>query len=296
MRFIFNILKGVVMGIANVIPGVSGGTMAVTMGIYDKMIFAINNLFKKFMKSMKILIPIFIGMGIGIIFSSLIIEKLLDSFPLQTNSVFIGLILGGFPMIIKKVKGKSPKIAGSLCFIFFFALIIVLQLLNSGEGSADVEFTFSNMVLLFVIGIIASATMIVPGVSGSMVLMILGYYETIISNVNAFIKALTKFDIGACLECCVVLIPFGLGVLAGIFAIAKLIEFLFMRFEKETYYAILGLLAASPVAILMNTKIKLHPVTIIASAICAVAGFVIARLLAGEEEQEEKEEKEEQQY
>ena len=202
MRFIFNILKGVVMGIANVIPGVSGGTMAVTMGIYDKMIFAINNLFKKFFKSVKILAPIFIGMGLGIVFSSLIIEKLLGKFPLQTNSVFIGLILGGFPMIIRKVKGKSPKIAGSLCFLFFFALIIVLQLMYSGAGSADIEFTFSDMVLLFVIGIIASATMIIPGVSGSMVLMILGYYETVITTINAFIKALTQLDINGCRGYC----------------------------------------------------------------------------------------------
>ena len=112
-----DILKGMVIGIANIIPGVSGGTMMVTMGIYDKLIHAITHLFSEFKKSIKFVLPIAIGMVIGIVGLAFIIEKAFDVFPIQTNLFFIGLILGGLPMIYDKVKGQPIRISHIIGFV-----------------------------------------------------------------------------------------------------------------------------------------------------------------------------------
>ena len=280
MKFLIDVLKGVVMGIANIIPGVSGGTMAVTMGIYDKMIGAINKIFKKFVESIKILIPIGIGMVLGIVLLSFLIEKMLADYPLQTNCVFIGLILGGFPIIVNRVKGKKITPVCIIAFIAFFALIIVMQLIGGEENVATIKMSVIEVIKLFAVGIVASATMIIPGVSGSMMLMILGYYAPILESINDFIRCLTKVDVAGMLDAAKILFPFGIGVLVGIVLIAKLVEYLFNHFEKETFYGILGLLAASPIAILMNTGIdNVGAVTVIASLVCLVAGYGIARVL-----------------
>lgn len=283
MDFIKDILKGVVMGIANIIPGVSGGTMAVTMGIYDKMINAVNLLFKKFSYSVKVLLPLFIGMALGIIGLSFLIEYLLGEYPLQTNAAFIGLIIGGIPIILSKVKSQKPGVAAIVIFALFFALIVGLQLVSGGNDDATgITLTGIEIVKLFVVGVIASATMIIPGVSGSMVLMILGYYQPVLATINSTMTALKNLDIATVMYGVAILLPFGIGVIIGIFAIAKLIAYLFENFEKLTYYAILGLIGASPVAILMNTDMSaISPVGVIVAIVCCGAGFLCAHLLAG---------------
>ena len=167
------ILKGVVIGVANIIPGVSGGTMAVSMGIYDKMIHAATHLLSEFKKSMKILIPIVIGAAIGIVALARIIEIMFEKIPFQTNLLFIGLIVGGLPAIARKVKGKSIRLGHLLSFLIFFVVVAGLAVLGEQEGAAaDLSFSLLNMVKLFGVGIVASATMVIPGVSGSMMLML----------------------------------------------------------------------------------------------------------------------------
>lgn len=298
MTFLIDVLKGMVMGIANIIPGVSGGTMAVTMGIYDKMIKAVNNLFKKLKESILILLPLFLGMGIGIVGLSFIIEYLLDKHPLQTNSLFIGLIIGGVPLIYDKIKSSAQKngkkifgIAEIVVFIIFFAIIVGMQLMS---GSEDVQgvipINAAEMIKLFLIGMVASATMIIPGVSGSMLLMILGYYYPILKTINQTLAALKDFDINEIVHGVIILAPFGIGVIVGVFAVAKLITFLFENFEKITYFGILGLIMASPIAILLNTDIKANFLGYIIAVVCFVVGVIIARLLGGEHDGEAKSE------
>jgi len=112
-----NILKGMVIGVANIIPGVSGGTMAVSMGIYDKLIHCLTHLFKELKKNLKFLIPIFIGAGIALVGLTFIIEPAFEYFPLQTSCLFIGLIVGGLPSICQKVKGKGMVVNYEHSFI-----------------------------------------------------------------------------------------------------------------------------------------------------------------------------------
>ncbi len=276
-----NILKGIVIGIANIIPGVSGGTMMVSMGIYDKMIHCVTHLFSEFKESMKFLIAIFIGMAIALVGLSFIIEPAFEYFPLQTSCLFIGLIVGGLPAIWGKVKGKGIKISYVIPFLLFFAVVVGLAALGEKEGNAaDLTFSLWSCVKLFVVGIIASATMVIPGVSGSMMLLLLGYYNPIVSAIKDFVTALASFDMQGILAGCGVLVPAGVGIVVGIFAIAKLIEIIFEKFSLQAYWAIIGLIVASPFAILMMVGVgSLSVVSVIVSIVTFVIGFIVAMKL-----------------
>ncbi len=280
------ILKGAVIGVANIIPGVSGGTMAVSLGIYDKLIHAITHIVKEFKESMKTLIPIILGAGLGIAVLSFVINFLFKVFPVQTNFLFIGLILGGLPIILNRLKatGKKVNVGNGIAFLAFFALVVGMAVIGEAEsGAADVSFNLINVLKLFVVGIIASATMIIPGVSGSMVLMIMGYYTTIIETITLFIKSVLSFDSNGIMQGVAVLFPFGVGVLVGIGIIAKLIELVFAKAPNYAYCAILGLVIASPIAIILMSDLSRYNVlSIVTGCITFIVGFFAASKLAEE--------------
>ncbi len=276
-----NILKGVVMGTANIIPGVSGGTMAVSMGIYDKLIHSVTHLFKEFKESLKFLIPIAIGMGIALVGLSFIIEPAFEHFPLQTNCLFIGLIVGGLPAVYKKVKGQGIKVSYIIPCLIFFAIVVGMAAIGEEEGAAaDLTFSLWSVIKLFVVGIIASATMVIPGVSGSMMLLLMGYYNPIVATIKNFVTALVSFDMAGIMQGCGVLVPMGLGIVVGIFAIAKLVEIIFAKFPMQAYWAIIGLIVASPFAIFLLGEVGTITVLgVLVSVVTFAAGFVIAMKL-----------------
>ena len=291
MTFVMDMIKGIFIGVANIIPGVSGGTMAVSLGIYDKLIGAISNLLSNWKKSLLTLLPIILGCGLGIVGFTYAIEYLLSKHTFVTCMAFVGLILGGVPVLVGTLRREMRHRHRSICaggvisFIVLFALAAFLPLLSSGE---EVLKTFSatpgTLICLFLVGVVASATMVVPGVSGSLVMMILGYYYGIIDTIKNFLDALKALDMPGLIHGVVLLAPFGIGVLLGIFLIAKLITFLFKRYAVPTYCAILGLIAASPFAIFYNTGLftqlkDLTPLTVILGVAAAVAGAVVTFLM-----------------
>lgn len=280
MKFLKDILKGVVIGVANAIPGVSGGTMMVSMGVYDDIIYCITHLFTQIKKSIMILLPYFIGMAVGIVGLAFSIKSLYANFPFQTSMVFIGLIIGGVPMLYEHVKKTSIKVGHILLFLLFFIAIIAMQYFGGNGKDVVLSVDIVSIIKIFLIGILASATMVIPGVSGSMMLMILGYYNPIINAITDFVKALAERDWNTLLNICGSLVPFGIGVVIGIFAIAKIIEILLKYFESHTYCAILGLVISSPVVILMGTDMQhINIVAIVTGIIGLVAGTFAARQL-----------------
>ncbi len=273
-----NLLKGIVMGIANIIPGVSGGTMAVSMGIYDRLIHCLTHLFKEFKENMKFLIPIFLGIGIALVGLSFIIEPAFAYFPLQTNCLFIGLIVGGLPAVWQKVKGKGIKISYIVPFVLFFAVVVGMAAIGEKEGTAaDLSFSVWSVIKLFAVGIIASATMVIPGVSGSMMMLLLGYYNPIVAAIKNFVTALASFDMAGILEGCGILVPMGLGIVVGIFAIAKVIEIIFEKFPIQAFWAIIGLIVASPIAIFLLGDVgAITVIGILTSIVTFAVGFLVA--------------------
>lgn len=276
-----SILKGIVIGIANIIPGVSGGTMMVSMGIYDKLIHCITHLFSEFKKSVAFLFPIAIGMVIAIVGSSFGLEYLFAKFPIPTNLLFIGLIVGGLPAIWKNVKGSKIKVGHIIAFLLFFVVVAGFAIMGESEGkAADLTFNAINVIKLLGVGVVASATMVIPGVSGSMMLMLMGYYNPVLETITDFIRALVSFDMKGILQGCTVLIPFGIGIVVGIFAIAKLVEIIFEKFPLYAYWAIIGLIVASPVAIVaMGDFSAFGLVNALVGIVTFIIGFGIARKL-----------------
>lgn len=291
MTFIMDMIKGVFIGIANIIPGVSGGTMAVSLGIYDKLIASVSNLLKDWKKSLMTLLPIILGCGAGIIGFSYAINYLLEKHTFVTCMTFVGLILGGIPVLVRSLRKELRKanssigISGVISFLVLFAVAALLPMINS-DTEVLKTFTVSpgTLIGLFLVGVVASATMVVPGVSGSLVMMVLGYYYGILETITSFLSAVKSMDMAGIMNGFILLMPFGIGVLLGIFLIAKLITFLFERYGIQTYCAILGLIAASPFAIFYNTGLfwqlsSLKIGTVLLGIVLAVAGAVITSIL-----------------
>ena len=210
------VVKGFIMGIANIIPGVSGGTLALILGIYEDFIGAISHFFSNFKKNICFLAPIAIGILLAIASLSRVIDYSYKHYPIPTSLFFVGLVIGGIPMLYSKVKGKKEvKQASSyLIFLLTFALVIFMACssLIFGEGLkvSLSNMGFVNYLLLFLVGVIAAATMVIPGVSGSLVLMLLGYYYPVI----AVIKEFTSLkNIGSNI---LILGVFGIGVLLSL--------------------------------------------------------------------------------
>lgn len=243
------VIKGFIMGIANVIPGVSGGTLALTLGIYERFIKAISHFFSNLKENFKFLLPIVIGIGLAIITMSNVIDYSFKHFPLPTTLFFMGLVIGGIPLLIKKVKGTKEvkKTSSYVIAAITFAIVMILalseQLFNINLTANLTNMGLFDYIVLFLVGIIAAATMVIPGVSGSLVLMLLGYYYPIlevVTEVTKFQNLGTNILIGG---------VFALGILIGIVGVSKIIEFLLEKHETKTYFGVIGFIIASVIAI-----------------------------------------------
>ena len=281
--YLNQILRGVVIGVANIIPGVSGGTMMVSMGVYDTLIHSITHLFKEFWKSIKALLPYVVGMLIGILAFASLISWGLENYELPTNTLFIGLILGGLAPLVKKINWKKINAAAVIAFVLLFALIIWLGLQNRDniQNAETIDMNVGQAFVMVLLGMVASGTMIIPGVSGSLVLMLLGYYKAVTGALKPFGSALVHFEFAAMGQPLLMLLPFLLGIVLGIFGVAKLIEWLTAKYPTATYCGVLGLVVASPIALLIQTNMSnLSVMLVVISVVTFVVGFAIAWLLA----------------
>ncbi len=280
------VVKGFIMGIANIIPGVSGGTLALILGIYEEFIGAISHFFSNLKKNIAFLIPIAIGMVLAILSLSNVIDYSYKHFPIPTCLFFVGLVLGGIPLLVNKVKGKKEvkQTSSYIIFLLTFLLVIFMAcsdlIFKEGLKVSFVNINLTGYLLLFLVGVVAAATMVIPGVSGSLVLMLLGYYYPVIS----VIKELTKFkNLG---QNIIIVGVFGIGVLIGIVLISKLIEFLFKKYETKTYFGVLGFIVASVIAIPLSTildgNISFSISQILIGLILATLGVGISYKLGGE--------------
>ena len=277
-------VKGFILGIANIIPGVSGGTLALTLGIYERFIGAISHFFSNLKENIKFLLPIAIGLCLAILSMSRVIDYSYEHFPIPTTLFFVGLVIGGIPMLYHKVKGKKEgkQISSWIILLMTFSLVIVMAFADQLFGTtAKVNLKGLDLwgyIILFFVGMIAAATMVIPGVSGSLVLMLLGYYYPILKVV----KSLTKFEnLG---ENIMIAGIFGVGVLVGIVLISKIIEFLLKKFETKTYYGVLGFIFASILAIPISTYNEVEnlvfsvPQILIGIIFMAIGGLIAYKL------------------
>lgn len=275
------IVYGFIVGLGNIIPGVSGGALAILLGIYEKMLNAVNTIFKQFKKNFSFLFFLGIGIALAILVGSVGVKAALDNYKIATTLLFIGLIAGGIPSIYKKIDGKISFV-NILIFAVIFVLMTILTFVNGTIVTIDTP-TFIDYIKLFVVGIIASATMIIPGISGSMVLMAIGYYDLILGCV----ANITNFSLlGYHIQ---ILLPFGLGIVAGILSLAKLVEFLLKKYEVKTYFAIFGFIVSSFVGTIYLNITTFDFGQLIVGIVLMVLGFILTYKLSKYESKKESE-------
>lgn len=278
MKLLKSIFIGILIGIANIIPGVSGGTLALSLGVYEDIIYAVNHIIKEFKKSMKTLIPLGIGAVLAILCLSKLIEHCFNIYPNNTTAVFVGLIIGALPMLFKKVKGAKADFKNIICFIIGFGIILGMAFL--GEAQNSNVFPSTNLVIILLVGVIASATMIIPGVSGSMILALMGFYMPILNTINTLVEKLLALDIFNAWNEIFILTFFGIGVIIGIIVLARIIEIMFNKFKIPTFYAIIGIIIASPVALLGNLNFSgIDFIGVLLMCVCVAIGFVCSMFL-----------------
>ena len=287
MKLLKEICRGSLLGVANIMPGVSGGTLAISMGIYDKIIYAVTHLRKDPKNSIRILAPIGVGVLLGFIGLSYIIRWLFMFYPLQTNLLFIGLVLGGLPEIVKPIRREKITAVRILVCLLFFSLVSVLPLLHISGKEAVMDFSFLTGAKMFGIGIISAATMVVPGVSGSMILLILGYYQPLLDEITGCINGLLLMDGNRILRGIILLGPAVIGVGVGIIVIAKLVEYLLGHHKITSYWAILGLILASPIGIFLEMETPSWDILPVLTGILALGLGLFVTNRLGEKDTEE---------
>ena len=244
-NFLINTLKGAAIGVAMIIPGVSGGTLAVLLKVYDKMIESISGLRKHFVQSVKFLFPILLGAALAFAAAYFPLTLALEYAPFPTILLFAGFMAGSCPKLFFDDKKNGFKntdlLSVALPFIFVIAICFI-----PGMAEADLSpsMPWFGYILIVLIGVVASCALVVPGISGSMLLMIFGYYKPVLG----LFKALTDTPLHAL----GVLALFAVGVIVGFFTIAKLMQVLLAKFPRGTGWAIFGFVVGSIPAIVIT--------------------------------------------
>ena len=247
---LLDFLKGIIIGIANIMPGFSGGIMAVSFNVYDRIISAVSNFFSKPLKIIKDVWALALGGVLGIVLAILGISFFLDKFPIPTVMLFIGLIVGSIPTIFEKVKAKKYSVSQIIAFFAGIVFIVSVPLFAKERVLLVQEIDLGLVITLFFLGIVAAATMVIPGVSGSLILLAFGYYIYIVALVKDFLKAIIFFDKATLASNVFPILALAAGILIGVVLLAKLVEKLLKKRPKQVYSAILGMVCASPFAII----------------------------------------------
>lgn len=249
-----DLIKGLAIGVAFIIPGVSGGTMAVILGIYDKIINAVNKLAKKFIESLRVLLPIAIGAVLAILICWYPFKLAFEHIMLVMVSLFAGFILGGMPGIIDEVRGVKIKpiyiVATVIAIILSIALGVLSVLMKLNIQSFYDSRPWWLYILVILAGIVSSFALVMPGISGSMILMVLGFYTPTLNLIDNFLSWTNVGPSISILACLVI------GVVIGVVIASKIMAYLLSKFRIGTFYAIIGIIIGSLIAIYYNFEIN----------------------------------------
>lgn len=278
---------GIILGVANVIPGVSGGTLAVVFNVYDRLINVISLNIKKIISEWKFLLPLGLGMVAGIIGFSKVITFLFENYPMQTNLFFVGIIAGSIPLIYRKIKSsmneissekEKPYLSTIICFVISLAIMIVMTVFKDISTSTIIytELTMPLFFILMASGFLGAIAMIIPGISGSFLLLAIGTYATVIGSLSDFNIPL--------------MIPTAFGILIGLLFGAYLVRLLMEKTPSQTYGAIFGLVIGSiftvfPLGMIITCCNGLTGETfatslgaLVVGLICCTVGFFVSYL------------------
>ncbi len=276
------VICGFFMALADSVPGVSGGTIAFLLGQYDNFINSLNNLVvgnkKQRIKAIRFLIQLMMGWVVGFILAVLILTSVFEKHIYQVSSLFLGFILFSIPIVIKEEKDSFLGYGKNMIYMLLGILVVVLityfNPTSGGESSIDLlNMSFGTTVYLFVAAMIAISAMVLPGISGSTLLLIFGLYVPVMNT----IKSALSFQV----EAFPPVIIFGLGILSGIVTIVRLVKVALEKFRSQTVYAIIGLMIGSLYAIVMGPTTLDIPQQAMTISTFSILFFVIGGVLIG---------------
>lgn len=247
-EIIISIIVGFFIGLSVIVPGISGSTIAIIMKVYDKFMYATSNIFKKFKESIKFLIPIVIGIVIGFILGFLLVKILLDLFPFVTICLFVGLMVGTFPILFKEIKGEKIQANKVTLFIIGVLLPILISVVSIFLAT-EKDITSVNLwhYLLFItIGILVSLTQLIPGLSATVLLMIFGYYKFLIDGVS--------IDLLKNVNLLLIYLSLAMGFLIGTLMFSKIISKLLVTKRIQFFFVICGLSIGSMVSVFLGNE------------------------------------------
>ena len=274
--YVVNMFRGFCMALADSVPGVSGGTIAFILGFYDKFIKSLNDLVfgKKAEKkvALRFLLKLGIGWVIGFVLAALVLTKLFDSHIYVVSSVFLGFIIFSIPLIMMQeketMKGKYGNVIFTVIGIAIVALITYCNPVGGNEGGVDVgDLSIGTAIYVFLVAMVAISAMVLPGVSGSTLLLIFGLYIPIMKAIKSFLHLEMQY--------LPTLIIFGLGIVSGIVLVIRLIKMALAKFRSQTIYLIMGLMLGSLYAIVMGPTTLEAPVEPLSWASFSVVGFIV---------------------
>lgn len=261
-----NLYRGMAMGVIDVVPGISSSTIAILLGIYDRLIAALSGLFsKEWKKHLRFLIPLGIGIAFAIFTFSHVMNWLLVNYNRPTFYFFIGLIIGVLPFLFYESEAKTKFRFHHYALLLIGLLLVNLIPISATGGTIIEERTITIYIMLFIAGIVASAAMILPGISGSFVLVVIGMYHTVI-------RAVSELEIS-------VIMVVGTGIAVGMFTMSKIINFLFTKYRTSTYAFMIGIVAGSSAVIFRQAGMATSIREWILCIIIFIAGLIIANLL-----------------
>lgn len=244
-------LLGVFIGLAVIVPGVSGSTVAIIFKLYHKLLFAIGNIFKKFKKCAAFLLPVVIGLVIGFVAGFFAIQRVLDVAPFTVIGLFAGLMLGAFPAVKDEIKGEKKSVGRVLLFVLGLAVPVVISLVSTlcVAGAHSLEnLQWYHYLLFLVLGYIVAITQIVPGLSATAILMVFGYFSPLMDSVHlSYWQANPQvFLVYLCLV---------IGFAAGLVTFSKALTKIFDRAKKPAFFLITGLSLGSVVTMFFNPDV-----------------------------------------
>lgn len=283
-EFFKNLASGAVIGVAMIIPGVSGGTIAVLLDIYDKLINALGNLRKNFKSNVAFLLPILLGLALAFAAMYFPLKFALEHAPFPTVMLFVGLMLGSFPKLFKDSMTLGFKKCNTcsvlLPFVAIIAICVLKFFVSAGEADLSVNMPIWGYFAIIGIAMLASCALVIPGVSGSMLLMILGYYAPVLGLISGIFADFWHSVL--------VLALFAVGLIVGFFSIAKLMKFFLSRFPRGTRWAIIGFVLGSIPAIFIVFDYAAAPMNglqiaagVVLCALGAVATYALTAYVDG---------------
>lgn len=258
-----NIFRGIAMGITDLVPGISGSTILMVLGVYERFIASLNGLTtKEWKKSLGFLIPLGIGVGSALVIFSKVIKWLLLNHQPVTMFLFLGLIIGIVPLLTRDADVRNKFKPIHYVFMLIAFILISLTSLIPSESGLMTNLSVGDYVLLFFSGWLASAALILPGISGSLIFLLLGVYTTVTN-------AIASFQIP-------IILVVGSGIAVGMLLTSKLVRYLFANFTIYTYAVMIGLVAGSIIVVYSEIE---PGGSLIGCGITFIAGLVIAYLL-----------------